>query len=802
MKKYTCLLLFCSISFLAFSQNKNLQIEGLEAPVEIIIDEWGIPHIYAQNEADLFFTQGFHAAKDRLFQLEVWRRQATGTVAELLGPRELKRDIGTRLFKFRGDINKEMNHYHERGDLIITSFVKGVNAYIDLTEKQPELLPLEFKLLNTKPQKWTPEIVISRHQGLLGNIGQELKVGRLVATVGAEKAKELSWFHPNEPVLELDEKIDQQHLFNDILELYNAYRKPVRFQPEDLAMDARTEDLKYYESLAQADETAYQNTLKNDLNDIGSNNWIVTGEHTQSGYPMMANDPHRTQAAPSLRYMAHLVAPGWNVIGGGEPEIPGISIGHNEYGAWGLTVFRTDGEDLMVYKTNPKNPNQYWYKGAWKEMEIITESIPVKGQKDPTKVELKYSIHGPVVYEDAKKNIAYAVRCAWAEIGGSPYLASLRMDQARNWDEFRAACNYSNIPGENMIWADRDGNIGWQAVGIAPIRSNWSGLVPVPGDGSYEWDGYLPIINKPNVLNPESGIFYTANANVTANDYAYPDALGFSWSDPFRQTRVAEMLHNGRKHSLMDMAQYQTDYLSIPARELVPLLRHIELDNTMAKKAHQLLLNWDYRLEVQSIAASIYNAWEQELRAEMETLVIPKAAKEYASLQMKKVVDWLILPDGKFGKNPIQGRDDFLKKAFQSAVQNLQAKLGEDMNKWQYGQADNKHIILKHPMSNALNKDLKAKLEFGPIPRGGNSFTVNNTSSNLNQSHGASFRMIVDTGDWDACLGMNTPGQSGNPEHPHYGNLFELWARDQFFPVFYSREKVESVQEEFWVLKP
>ena len=184
---------------------------------------------------------------------------------------------------------------------------------------------------------------------------------------------------------------------------------------------------------------------------------------------MMVNDPHRSQAVPSLRYWAHLVGPGWNVIGGGEPEIPGISIGHNEHGAWGLTVFSTDGEDLYVYETNPQNSNQYRYNGRWEDMRIIEEELPVKGTS-PVTVELKYTQHGPVVFEDTDKDLAYAVRPAWMEIGGSPYLASLRMDQAKNWEEFREASNYSNIPGENMIWADRDGNIGWQAVGIAPIR--------------------------------------------------------------------------------------------------------------------------------------------------------------------------------------------------------------------------------------------------------------------------------------------------------------------------------------------
>ena len=789
------------IGHFLFAQNESLQIQGLEKPVEIIVDQWGIPHIYAETEADLFFAQGFNAARDRLFQLEVWRRQTNGTVAEMLGSRELKRDIGTRLFQFRGDMDAEMQYYHPRGKLIITSFVKGVNAYIDLTEKQPDLLPMEFGLLGIKPGKWTPKVVISRHQGLLGNIGQELTAGRLVALLGAEKAQEISWFHPQKPKLEIDPKINPQRLFDDILELYNAYRRPVRFQPEDLVAEVRNPDQNEYWNLAQNTEAAYKRQQNEELYSIGSNNWIVNGDHTQSGYPMMANDPHRTQAVPSLRYMAHLVGPGWNVIGGGEPEIPGISIGHNEHGAWGLTVYRTDAEDLYVYQTNPDNPNQYWYKGAWEDMRIIKDTIPVKGAQ-PVVVDLKYTRHGPVPYEDSKNNLAYAVRCGWLEVGGSPYLASLRMDQARNFEEFREACNYSHIPGENMIWADREGNIGWQAVGIAPIRRHWSGMVPVPGDGSYEWDGYLPIKAKPNVYNPKSGIFYTANANVTPNDYPYFDAVGFSWSDPFRQTRVAELLNNGRKHALMDMVQYQTDYLSIPARQLVPMLKYLSVKDQRSEMARQFLLDWDYQLEATSISAAIYNAWEKQLIRRMKKLVVPKEAQPYLNLQLKKVIDWLVLPDTKFGPNPIAGRDAFLLVSLQEAINDLTKKLGEDMYKWQYGQEDYKHIVLRHPLSNAVKSDIRAKLEVGPAPRGGNGHTVNSTGGNDNQSSGASFRLIVDTGDWDACLGANNPGQSGDPNHRHYRDLFDIWAKDQFFPVFYSRKKVEAVKDEVILLTP
>ncbi|HEV8236797.1 MAG TPA: penicillin acylase family protein, partial [Gemmatimonadaceae bacterium] len=476
----------CAVApILAAQRPDTLRAAGLRQPVEILRDNSGISHIYAKNEHDLFFAQGYSAARDRLFQLEIWRRQATGTVAELLGRRELERDIGARLFRYRGEMGRELARDHPRGAAIVGAFVDGVNAYVAETERNPALLPLEFRLLGTKPGRWTPEVVISRHQGLLGNVEEELSYGRAVAAIGADTVKKIAWFHPGDPDIRLDSAIDGALLSAPILAPYQAFHSSIRFQPSDLITSFRNDD-DAYRRLAAVSESLSVELKANERRDIGSNNWVVSGRLSASGHPLLANDPHRSQSVPSLRYWVHLVAPGWNVIGGGEPEIPGISIGHNEYGAWGLTIFATDGEDLYVYRTDPANARRYWYQGRWQSMRIVRDSIRVKGQA-PVIVELAFTTHGPVVYEDSARHVAYAVRAAWLEAGGAPYMASLRMDQARTWEEFRDACAFSNIPGENMIWADRSGNIGWQAVGIAPIRTHWSGLVPVPGDGRYEW---------------------------------------------------------------------------------------------------------------------------------------------------------------------------------------------------------------------------------------------------------------------------------------------------------------------------
>ena len=781
---------------------ESLTVTGLRAPVEIIRDRSGIPHIYAGNEHDLFFAQGYNAARDRLFQLEMWRRQATGTMSELVGRRELARDVGARLFRFRGDMKRELDHYHERGPAIVQAFVDGVNAYISVTERDPKLLPLEFTLLRTRPGRWTPDVVISRHQALVGNVDDELNYGRAVAAVGPAVVKRIAYFHPGDPDLTLDTAINRRLLGGraPILDLYRAFHSPVRFEPSDVIASARNDDATFRRLAATND--SLDAARARERRTIGSNNWVVSGRLSASGAPLLANDPHRNQSIPSLRYWVHLNAPGWNVIGGGEPAIPGVSIGHNERGAWGLTIFDTDAEDLYVYRTNPGNPRQYWYRGRWEAMRTIRDTIPIKGER-PIVVDLHFTRHGPVVYEDSANHIAYAVRTAWLDPGGAPYLASLRMDQATTWDAFRAACSYSNIPGENMIWADRAGNIGWQAVGIAPIRKSWSGLVPVPGDGRYEWNGFLPILEKPHVSNPSTGFIATANNNLIPRGYAHMDAVGFEWSDPFRHRRITEVLGAGKKLGVADMTRLQTDYLSIPARELVPLLAKLSSKHAATEGARRALLAWDFVLDAASVPAGIYEAWYRRLYESLFRLEVPAAARPFVTyLSTKRMIDWLREPGAEFGANPSASRDSLLLSSLTAAVGDLSTSFGPNMAAWQWGQVGYHHIAITHPLSAAVDAATRAKLDVGPAPRGGDGFTVGETDSNDQQKAGASFRIALDLSDWELARGTNNPGQSGDPSSAHYRDLFTLWVKDQYFPVAYARTNVERQAEVRQLLRP
>jgi penicillin amidase len=784
-------------------QRESLRIKGLSQSVRIIKDRWGISHIYAQNQKDLFFAQGFNVARDRLFQLEVWRRQATGTLAEILGPKALKKDIGARLLKARVDMKEELNHYHPDGEEIITSFVSGINSYIENTRKNPALLPIEFQLLGITPGYWTPEVVVSRHNGLFRNVRYEVAFAQAVHMIGSQKVRSLLNLQPKHPDLVPHEGVDLSLFKRDILETYFASRTPVRFKPEDIvdsslrAKDAAPTPLQspniplsFIPPFAQLEQEMYQ----------GSNNWIIKGDLTFSGSPIMANDPHRSLQIPSLRYWVHLNAPGWNVIGGGEPCLPGISIGHNDHGAWGLTIFAIDQEDLYVYETNMLNPLQYRYQGNWEEMRVVKETIPVKGEA-PVTVDLKFTRHGPILYEDNELNKAYALRAAWLEVGGAPYLASLRMDQAKNWEEFRDACSFSHTPSENMVWADINNNIGWQAVGITPLRENWDGLLPVPGDGSYEWQGYLPIMDLPHSINPPEGFFATANQHNIPNGYPY--SVGFIWTDPYRFSRLQEVLGSARKFTMTDMMELQHDFLSIPARTLVPLLKGQTTKKEKVEKARQMLLSWNCMMDADSIAATIYQSWQKRLSQNVWNLYIAEEVREIFPIRsLKKMVDLLLAPNGTFGPNPTDACDILLIQSLEEAIQDIEERLGPDKTQWRYGQKKFHHITIKHLLSEAVNEGIRTTLDLGPEPRGGNNNTVNKTSSGFNQTSGGSFRIIANLEDWDTSLGTNSPGQSGNPDSSHYSDLFRMWLKGKYFPIFFSKDKVQSAAELITNLEP
>jgi penicillin amidase len=742
----------------------RIELAGLGKPVEVLRDHWGVPHIYAQTVEDLFFAQGFVAAQDRLWQMEIWRRTGEGKLAEVLGPGAIERDRFARLMRYRGDMRAEWSSYSPDARRIIESFVRGVNAFIEISRDR---LPIEFQLTGVRPDPWSPEVCLARMAGyvMTRNASSEVLRAQLVRMFGPEKTDGLIETDPFKK-LEVPEGLDLNAIDSKVLGAANAASGPVSFRSGE-----------------------------------GSNNWVVGGALTATGKPILANDPHRTIALPSLRYLVHLVGPGWNVIGAGEPALPGVAAGHNERVGFGFTIVGIDQQDLYQEETNPQDPTEYRYKGRWEKMIIEREQIRVKGKAEPVEIEMRFTRHGPVIYEDRERRRAYSLRWVGAEPGTAGYLASLSLNRASNWREFLAALERWKVPSENLVYADIDGNIGWQAAGLTPVRRGWSGLLPVPGSsGKYEWEGFLPLASLPRKYNPSNHFIATANHKVIPDGYKHE--IGFEWAAPFRFHRIDEVLSKGRKYTVADFERLQHDETSIPAREIVPLLRGVKVEDARVREAVDMLLGWDLILSKDSAAAAIYEVWLTKLSPNVFRPAIPVEAWQLAGSRqsLMRLIRALKKPDAAmFGADPAQARDRVMLKSLAEALDDLASRLGADMKKWRWG--DLHFAEFRHSLSG--NEAARAVFDLGRVSRGGDANTVNATGGgNLRQSSGASFRQILDLSNWDNSVATSVPGQSGQPASPHYGDLLPLWAGGKYFPLLFSREKVEKHVKQRLLLEP
>ena len=538
---------------LSSAKTKQLyQVENLKKPVQIIIDDWGVPHIYANDHYDTFFAQGFNAARDRLWQIDTWRRRGLGELSEVLGEDYIEQDTAARLFLYRGDMYSEWLAYGNDAKRITKAFVAGINAFVDLTYKNPELLPEEFQALGYLPSRWSAEDVVRiRSHGLWRNVRSEVWRARLACRSGLSLTHQWKVLQPAWET-KIPDGLDPCTIPEDVLNIYDLATRSVDFKK--IQKSEETYDL------SSNNKPVFQEHL-------GSNNWVVSGNRTKSGRPILADDPHRSHAVPSLRYIAHLVGPDINVIGAGEPALPGISIGHNENIAFGLTIFPIDQEDLYVYR---RKGNGYEYKGKETAFKRVEEQIKVK-EKNPVIRILEFTSHGPVIAKNGTH--AFAVGAAWLLPGMAPYFGSIEYMRAKDFRTFIGALNRWGAPSENQVYADIEGNIGYKPAGRFPNRPNWDGLLPVPGDGTYEWDGFFDMDVLPEEYNPHRGFTGTANALSLPADYPIEKyKVGFEWSAPWRHKRLWEVLEGQPQHTLSDSISLQTDYLSILAREIISQL--------------------------------------------------------------------------------------------------------------------------------------------------------------------------------------------------------------------------------------
>lgn len=761
----------------------TLQVPGLTDEVRIVRDRWGIPHIYAKNADDLFFAQGFVQAQDRLFQIDLWRRSTQGRLAEILGAAYVDRDRLTRLMRYRGDMNAEWESYAPDTRRIATRFVAGINAQIATVG---EHLPEEFVAAGYRAERWQPEDLLSRAEGFLmtSNAYDELFRARVTAAIGLERTNLLL---PLDPSVSAPPPsgIDLSPVDATVRPALAAIGAPANFGSAAAPVAA---------ALLDGQRRAARE---------GSNNWVVSGAKSVTGKPMLANDPHRNLDHPSLRYLVHLNAPGWNVIGSVVPWFPGVAIGHNDRIAWGLTIFGADVQDLYVEELNPTNPRQVKSGGRFVDMEAVQDEIRVKGRTEAVAVEHLYTAHGPVVAIDAPRHLAYALRWVGHEPGTAGYLGALALDRATNWQEFRSALERWKVPGENFVYADIDGNIGYQAAALVPVRRNWQGVYPVAGaTGEHEWQGWRTLDELPHELNPDAGFLATANDNTLGA--GAPPNIGYSsWSAPARINRIREVLSGRNTLTIDDLARLQHDPTSWNAEQLLPLLQPLSFKDATMEQARRMLVAWDRRLLQDSSAAALYVAWEHALfRQLVEPRLDPTLAADYIQrVETHVLVPALTKPSAVwFGTSPAEGRDHLLESALATAVAALSQSRGSDMARWTWGQIHT--ATFQHPLA-STGDAARLRFNVGPFPRAGYGDTVFATGgADTRETVGATFREVMDLADWDRSIGTSAPGQSGQPGSPHFNDLAKLWAAEQYFPYSFSHALVEKNAEATLVLQP
>jgi penicillin amidase len=745
----------------------EITVPGLKEPVEVLRDRWGVPHIYARNQDDLFFAQGFVVAQDRLFQIDLWQRIGLGETAGVLGRDALEGDRFARLLRYRGDPEAEWASYSPDARQIATAFTQGINAAID---HAGERLPVEFQILGIRPARWRPEDCLGRMSGIImtRNFSNEVSRAELVAAVGAERARRVAPTDPPRPYAPAP-GLDLAGLDRSVLAGYNRATGPLRFR----------------------------------LGADGSNDWVIDGSRTASGKPLLANDPHRALALPSLRYLVHLHAPGWGVIGAGEPGIPGVAVGHNERVAWGFTIAGLDQADLYVEETRPDDPTQYRVGDGWERMTVVRERVAVKGEKEPADLELRFTRHGPVLHQDEQRRRAYALKWVGSEPGSAAYLAGLAVDRAGTWPEFLRALESWKSPGENMVYADVDGNIGWVAAGLMPVRKGWDGLLPVPGSaGAYEWQGFLPVKELPQTFNPAGHFIATANHNILPA--GYPHEIGYEFSPPYRFERIRQRLEGSAKLDRADCESIQQDTTSLPGQALARLARHLSTDDPALRPYLELMARWDGVLSVDAQAGPLYAVWLDELLTEFYRPHVPKQLLGFVAGRngVPVMLAALEKPDRAwFGEQPAAQRDRLLLATLAAAAGKVKALLGDDPGRWAWGRLHT--AVLRHPLS-GLGPAYAQAFDLAPVPRPGDGYTPNAASYNpkFEQVSGASYRQVFDLADWDRAVATSTPGQSGQPSSPHYADLLPLWAEGKYFPLAFSRARVEAVTQQRLVLKP
>lgn len=807
----------------------TLQLPGLQAPVHVYRDGLGVPHIYAENEHDLFMAQGFIHAQDRFWQMDFWRHIGSGRLAEMFGESQVETDAFIRALGWPRIAEQEYALADEDTKAILEAYAEGVNAY--LATRSGASLSLEYAVLGLlnrgyRPEPWTPVHTLTWAKAMAwdlgGNMDAEVLRARMLRAFGPDRAADLFPPYPEEspvivpgaPTLERADAPSPEAALALLPDLTPLARRAA-------ALDA---------------------LLGGRFSGLGSNNWVVAGDRTATGMPLLANDPHLAIQMPAIWYENGLhcrpVGPDcrFNVVGFSFAGAPGVIIGHNDRIAWGVTNVGPDVQDLYIEKINPEDPNQYEVNGQWVDMEVRQETIQVAGG-DPVTVTVRLTRHGPILSDfdedlaaldqttDLDLPATYAVSLRWTALEPDLILQSvLRLNIARNWEEFRDALRFWGAPSQNFVYADVEGNIGYQMPGKVPIRASGNGLLPVPGwTDDYEWVSFIPFDDLPYTFNPDQGYVVTANNAVVGPEY--PHLISLGWDYGYRARRIVERIETAsRPLTVEDMRDIQGDNYNAMGPVLVPLVTSLAYEDARLRAMADLLAGWDFRNDADSAEAALFNAfWHHLILATFgdefqppeggETDVAAQIlgaddipSDDRAFLVIERLVEDPQSPWWDDVTTPeMEDRDAILRRALAAAVEELDARLGTDPADWSWG-ALHTATFENQTLGRSGIAPIEALFNRGPFPTGGGASIVNATGWDFKDGYEVrwlpSMRMIIDLSDFDRSRAIHTTGQSGHAFHPHYIDMAPLWARVEDAPLLWSEAAVQAAAEAHLVLEP
>jgi penicillin amidase len=771
----------------------------LEQKVEIIYDRWGVPHIYAQSAADLFFTQGYVHARDRLFQMDAGRRLGLGRLSEMLGPAALPADRLARTLGWPRATTAQSAEWEQDPETkdIVRAYTAGINAFI-----QHDRWPLPYHVLRIRPEPWQPEDCLAWGTvlawGLSSNWDSELIRNALIAELGPERAADLMPVYQSTYPTILPTDLSDGNFIQTIYQAFHRVAAQVPGGPLPAGLG------------------------------VGSNNWVVAGKWTASGRPLLANDPHLPPVFPAIWYENHLHGGDYHVTGFTTPGVPGVAIGHNEHIAWGVTNAFPDIQDLYLIQFHPQDPDLYAYAGEWRRADVVQETIPVRGRRLPDQLTIRYTHHGPVISDllDGGNSDHKNLALRWiGHDAGNHLRSNLGVCRAQNWTEFDAACRYWSFPSLNIVYADVAGHIGFLMPGRVPIRRQGWGLVPLAGDRQeHEWAGWVAHEDLPRRLDPPEGMIVTANNRIAGDDYPY--FLTGEWLPPYRAQRIAELLTHLQPLTVQKCGHIQLDTVSLLGRRFLttamPLLQLIHRPgNHLLDEVILRLEQWQqpvrgsgYDMRVDAVGPSLYHAWQSAFtlavmdQALGDVLAGRLLAKEekldlgsspFFETAMEQALTWLEqgAPEWVGSVRPL------LYPALTEAVQQLAAILGPDPAGWQWGRLHQVHwrpILSRAPGLDRI---------WSPIirPVGGDGFTVN--QSDITPIFPpppvhtiASCRMILDVGEWDRSVAVLPGGQSERLHSPHYQDGLADWLSGAFHPMLFSRPQVVAATAEVLHLAP